>query len=70
MCKSIGGSGVTVFATDTMKKYRRATKNDIEEFSFIALYATHIVKTQLLFKKILSHIRWQEETIKKLKGVK
>jgi len=50
--------------------YKRASENDLEEFRFIALYCNHPSKTQLLFRKILSHIRWQEQKIKRLKEVK
>jgi hypothetical protein len=50
--------------------HKKANNNDLEVFRFIALYANHPPKTQQLFKKILSHIRWQEQKIKKLKEVK
>ncbi len=50
--------------------YRKASKNDLEEFKFIVLYCNYPPKTQFLFQRILSHIRWQGQKIKKLKEVK
>ncbi len=47
--------------------YRKATIEDLEWFKFFTIYVCHPPGTKHKLKKILSHIRWQEEKIKKLK---
>lgn len=47
-------------------KYRKATEAEIEWFKFFAVYVCHPLATKHKLKKMLSHIRWQEERIKHL----